>query len=168
MKKQQVYIINKPGGREIEVVLDREDVQLEVIVVVLAKTPGSYKVKVRVEHKVGNNNTRVWVRGVVGDGATLEMAGMIKINKDAQGVDSFLEMRALTWGDSSVAVVEPQLEIEANEVKASHAAAVGRMDEEQVFYLLSRGVDRLTAEKMIVDGFLAELVGKIEDKSIWK
>jgi len=93
---------------------------------------------------------------------------MIKINKDAQGVDDFLEMRALMWGKSSVALAEPQLEIEANQVKASHAAAVGRMDEEQLFYLQSRGMKRKKAEKMIVDGFMGELTSKIEDKRLWK
>ncbi|OGD79606.1 hypothetical protein A2368_02630 [Candidatus Collierbacteria bacterium RIFOXYB1_FULL_49_13] len=168
MKEQKVFIIDKPEDRVIEVLLEREDVQLEVIVLVYANTPGEYKLNVRVEHRVGNNNARIWVRGVVGDGATLDMSGMIKINKDARGVDDFLEMRALMWGKSSVALAEPQLEIEANQVKASHAAAVGRMDEEQLFYLQSRGMKRKKAEKMIVDGFMGELTSKIEDKRLWK
>jgi len=55
-------------------------------------------------------------------------------------------------------VSEPKLEIMANEVKASHAATVGRVDEEEMFYLLARGICRENAEKMIVEGFLNRFV----------
>src|SRR3989344_9349435 len=91
---------------------------------------------------------------------------MIKIVKDANGVDDFLEMRLLLLDSKSQAVAEPKLEIEANEVKASHAATVGKIDEEELFYLQSRGVKRTEAEKLVIDGFLSEVVSRIEDPMI--
>src|SRR3989344_9660611 len=88
---------------------------------------------------------------------------MIKIVKDDKGVDDFLEMRLLLLDAKSQAVAEPKLEIEANEVKASHAATVGKIDDEGLFYLQSRGVKQGEAEKLIVTGFLNQVIEKIED-----
>ena len=87
---------------------------------------------------------------------------MIKIDKKAQEVDDFLEMRVLMLDDKSWAVVEPRLEIEANQVKASHAATVSKINEEELFYLASRGIDREEAEELIVDGFLKDITDKIK------
>ena len=96
----------------------------------------------------------------------MRVEGMIKIDKGANGVDDFLEMRLLLLDDKSQAVAEPKLEIETNEVKASHAATVGKIDEEQVFYLTSRGITGKEAERLIVDGFLNQVVDKIEDRKV--
>jgi len=74
-------------------------------------------------------------------------------------VEDFLEMKLLVLDGKSSAVAEPKLEIMANEVKASHAATVGRVDEEEMFYLTARGICRKNAEKMIVEGFLEKSVG---------
>ncbi|MBI1871836.1 SufD family Fe-S cluster assembly protein, partial [Candidatus Collierbacteria bacterium] len=99
-------------------------------------------------------NGRVVIRGIAKNGARVAVTGMIKIREGANQVDDFLEMRILLLDDRSQAKAEPKLEIEANDVKASHAAAVGKIDEEQLFYLTSRGMKREAAEKLIVDGFL--------------
>ena len=82
---------------------------------------------------------------------------MVKIGKEARNTDSFLEMRVLLLDKKSSAVAEPKLEIENNDVKASHAATVGKIDEDQLFYLSSRGVDLDEANKLIINGFLKEV-----------
>jgi Fe-S cluster assembly scaffold protein SufB len=66
-------------------------------------------------------------------------------------------MRILLLDKQSSAVAEPKLEIENNDVKASHAATVGKIDEDQLFYLESRGVNINEAKKLIVEGFLKEV-----------
>ena len=66
-------------------------------------------------------------------------------------------MKLLMLDNKSSAVAEPELEIKNNEVKASHSASVGRIDEEQLFYLESRGVEKHDAEKLIIKGFLGEV-----------
>lgn len=166
MKKQEVIILNKPGERELVVSFDKMGSEEEILGLIVADQPGDYYLKILVDHKVGNTFGRVMIRGIAKNGARVRVEGMIKIDKQANGVDDFLEMKLLLLDAKSQAVAEPKLEIEANEVKASHAATVGKIDEEQVFYLESRGVKRAEAEGLIVDGFLSEVVTRIEDPMI--
>ena len=166
MKKQEVVIMAEPGKKELVVNFDKKGSEEEVLGLIIADQPGDYYLKILVDHKAGNTFGRVMVRGVAKNGARVQVEGMIKIDKGANGVDDFLEMRLLLLDGLSQAVVEPKLEIEANEVKASHAATVGKIDEEQLFYLASRGISRATAERLIVSGFLNQVIDKIEDSVV--
>lgn len=96
------------------------------------------------------------VRAVVEDGGELKLRGKIVVEKEAVGAEAFLRFKVLLLGENARVEVDPELEILCNEVKAGHAAAVGRIDEEQLFYLTSRGLTREEAVKLIVKAFLAE------------
>lgn len=102
---------------------------------------------------------KIWVKGVVEKGGYLELRGKIKIKKPAQQTDAFLKQQILLLGLGAVGVAVPELEIEANEVKASHAASVSCVDAEMMFYLQSKGLGSARAKKMIVEAFLA---GRVE------
>src|SRR3989344_1603905 len=163
MKYQRVVVLDKPGKKDLVVDFGREGEEVEVLGLVIADQPGDYYLKILVDHKIGKTFGRVMVRGIAKNGAKIQVEGMIKIVKDANGVDDFLEMRLLLLDAKSQAVAEPKLEIEANEVKASHAATVGRIDDEELFYLQSRGIKQGEAERLIVTGFLNQVIDKIED-----
>lgn len=167
-KSQRVIILEEPGRKELVVDFGKEGEEVEVLGLVLADQPGDYYLKILVDHHVGKTFGRVIVRGIAKNGARIQVEGMIKIDKEANGVDDFLEMRLLLLDSKSQAVAEPKLEIEANEVKASHAATVGKIDEEEMFYLMSRGINKTGAEKLIVDGFLDQVVSKIENRELAK
>ncbi|OGD71623.1 hypothetical protein A3A84_03055 [Candidatus Collierbacteria bacterium RIFCSPLOWO2_01_FULL_50_23] len=156
-------VLDKPGKKDLVVDFGREGEEVEVLGLVIADQPGDYYLKILVDHKIGKTFGRVMVRGIAKNGAKIQVEGMIKIVKDANGVDDFLEMRLLLLDAKSQAVAEPKLEIEANEVKASHAATVGKIDDEELFYLQSRGIKQGEAEKLIVTGFLNQVIDKIED-----
>jgi Fe-S cluster assembly scaffold protein SufB len=96
----------------------------------------------------------VEIKAVVLAGGSLNLKGVIKIGKGIEGVEAFLRQRVLLVGPGARAVAIPELEIESNEVKASHAASVGRIDEEQLFYLQSRGVTREEAVELVIKAFL--------------
>lgn len=166
MKKQQVIVLNKPGKKELVVNFGKEGEEVELLGLIIADRPGDYYLKILVDHKVGNTFGRVMVRGIAKNGARIQVEGMIKIGRSANGVDDFLEMRLLLLDSKSQATAEPKLEIEANEVKASHAATVGQIDEEELFYLTSRGIGQTTAEKLIVSGFLNQVIDKIESSMV--
>lgn len=153
---RKTFLLDKPGKEEIVINFEKEGEEVELVGRILGKEAGDYIVNVLVDHKVGKTFGRVSIKGIAKNGARIAVTGKIKIDKEAQGVDDFLEMRILLLDEKSSATAEPQLEIEANEVKASHAAAVGQIDKEQLFYLESRGVDREESERLIVEGFLAE------------
>lgn len=151
------FEITKPGKYEYEVVMDELNTQKELVGVIKAQEAGDYEINIVSRHKVGENNCRVDVKGVVSRGAKVKVKGTVKIDKGAAGSDSFLAMKLLMLDDKSSAVAEPELEIENNEVKASHSASVGKIDEGQLFYLESRGVEKRQAEKLIIKGFLGEV-----------
>ena len=113
------------------------------------------EIEIEVVHKAKNTSANTHIRGVVQDRAQARVVGTIKVLPGAQQVNSFLTEKLLILSDKARAEVVPNLEIEADEVKCSHAATVGKVDEEQLFYLMSRGLRRDQAEDIIVEGFLA-------------
>ncbi len=159
----KTVMLDKPGIKELTVKLEKEREDVEVYGLVKAEEPGEYTLNILMDHLVGKNNGRVTIRGIAKNGARVVVNGMIKIREGSDGVDDFLEMRILLLDDQSTATAKPKLEIEANQVKASHAATVGQIDPEQLFYLKSRGINQVEAEKLIVDGFLGEIIDKISN-----
>jgi Fe-S cluster assembly protein SufD len=159
--KRKIVILDKPGKKKVVVSLINEGEEVEVLGLVMGKEKGDYELGVVVDHKSSKTKGRVSIRGIAKSGAKIKITGLIKIDKNSQEVDSFLEMRVLILDNKSWATVEPKLEIEANLVKASHAATVSKIDEEQLFYLTSRGIKKEVAEGLIVTGFLKEITDKI-------
>ena len=148
------YKINKPGKHDIRLQLNKEGERLEWLGIIDAREVGEYDVNLVMTHLVPNTFGRVEIRGVAENGARVKVKGLVKIIKKAQNTDSFLSMKILLLDKKSGATAEPELEIEANQVKASHSASVGKVDEEQVFYLGSRGIKEQEAKNIIVKGFL--------------
>ena len=87
---------------------------------------------------------------------------MIKVDPGAQRTDAFQESRNLLLSDGAHADAIPGLEIEANDVRCTHAATVASIDEDQLFYLQSRGLTRAEAERLLVGGFLEVIAGRLE------
>lgn len=152
--KSESLQYREPGEYEVMLKYDQEGLRREWVGVVRAQKRGQYKLHVQAEHTAKNTGGRVVVKAIARKGAIVDLSGMIKIHKEAQGTDSFLELRVLLLDDKSRATVDPKLEIEANEVKAGHAASVARISEEEVQYLMARGIGRVAAEEMIIEGWL--------------
>lgn len=100
-------------------------------------------------------------KGAVGGSARSVYTGLIKIGKNAAHAEAFQTNRNLTLGDGAWAESVPNLEIETNEVKCSHASTVGSIDEEQRFYLESRGIAPDVAERLIVFGFFNDVLDRL-------
>lgn len=147
-------MINKPGKHEIKLQLNKVGEKLEWLGIINARETGDYEINLVMTHSAPNTFGRVMVKGVAENGARVKVKGLVKIEKKAQNTDSFLSMKILLLDKQSGATAEPELEIEANQVKASHSAAVGKVDEEQMFYLASRGINEKEAKNIIIKGFL--------------
>jgi Fe-S cluster assembly protein SufD len=114
------------------------------------------------EHAAPNTTSDLAFRGILRDRATAVWSGMIRVDPDAQRTDAFQENRNLLLSDGAHADAIPGLEIEANDVRCTHAATVSRVDEEQLFYLRTRGLDRSEAERLLVGGFLGVVAGRLD------
>jgi Fe-S cluster assembly protein SufD len=115
------------------------------------------------EHAAPYTTSDLAFRGILRDRATAVWSGMIKVDPDAQRTDAFQESRNLLLSDGAHADAIPGLEIEANDVRCTHAATIARLDAEQIFYLMSRGLTRGEAERLLVGGFLEVIAGRLED-----
>jgi Fe-S cluster assembly protein SufD len=115
------------------------------------------------EHAAPYTTSDLAFRGVLRDRATAVWSGMIKVDPGAQRTDAFQESRNLLMNDGAHADAIPGLEIEANDVRCTHAATVARLDEAQIFYLRSRGITRPDAERLLVGGFLEVIAGRLQD-----
>jgi Fe-S cluster assembly protein SufD len=88
---------------------------------------------------------------------------MIKVDHGAQQTDAFQESRNLLLSKTAHADAIPGLEILADDVRCTHAAAIAQIDPDQLFYLRARGLDAEVASRLVVEGFLAELVERFEE-----
>ena len=121
----------------------------------------SFDVTSNLIHYGRNSTGRVLVKSVMKDTSKSLFKGMIKIGKEAKASESYLAGHAILLDKGAKSDAIPGLEIETNEVKATHSASVAQMDENQIFYLMSRGLNREGAKREIVSGFLEPLSRKM-------
>ena len=115
------------------------------------------------EHAAPNTNSDLAFRGVLAAGSTAVWRGMIKVDPGAQQTDAFQESRNLLLSPEAHADAIPGLEILADDVRCTHAAAVAQVDKDQLFYLTSRGLGDESAKALIIEGFLESLVERLAE-----
>jgi Fe-S cluster assembly protein SufD len=115
------------------------------------------------EHGAPNTTSDLAFRGILADRSSAVWRGMIKVDPGAQQTDAFQVCRNLLLSKKAHADAIPGLEILANDVRCTHAAAVAQIDKEQLFYLRSRGLDKNTSTRLVIEGFMAELVERFEE-----
>lgn len=114
-----------------------------------------------VEHTSPDTRTEESFRGIASGRARVAFNGKIVVREGARGCDSRQSLRGLLAGAQAEIDVRPQLEIYTDDVRCSHGATAGKLDETMLFYLLSRGIDRQTAQHLLKWAFLEDVVSKI-------
>jgi len=113
------------------------------------------------EHAAPNTTSDLAFKGVLADHSRAVWRGVIRVDKGAQKTDAYQENRNLLLSTDAQATPIPGLEIEANDVRCTHGATVGQVDSAQLFYLMTRGLDRAGAQRMIVRGFFEPVLERI-------
>ena len=113
------------------------------------------------DHVAPNAHSDLLYKGALDGRARGVFRGIIRVHKGAQGTDAYQTNRNLVLSDEAVATSLPNLEIGADDVRCSHGATVGQLDAEALFYLMSRGLAREQAERLVVMGFLREVLLKL-------
>jgi Fe-S cluster assembly protein SufD len=124
--------------------------------------------QVYVNHDAPHTRSRVTYKGALnGEGARTVWIGDVLIGRDATGTDTYEQNRNLVLSDGTRADSIPNLEIETGDIEgAGHASATGRFDDEQLFYLQARGIPEDEARRLVVLGFLGEIVQKIGEPTL--
>ena len=118
------------------------------------------------DHDAPNTSSDLLFKGAVQDKAASVYTGLIRIREHAGGSTAYQTNRNLTLSDWAWAESVPNLDISTNDVKCSHASTVGPIDEEERFYLESRGVRPEVAERLVVLGFFEEVIAQLPAGSL--
>jgi Fe-S cluster assembly protein SufD len=113
------------------------------------------------DHLEPNTSSDLLYKGALDGDSRAIFRGIIRVHPGAQRTDAYQTNRNLLLSEGARADSLPNLEIQADDVKCSHGATVGQLDEEARFYLMSRGLDRITAERLVVLGFLGEVLTRL-------
>jgi Fe-S cluster assembly protein SufD len=119
-----------------------------------------------VEHRAQHTNSDMYLKGAVGDDARSVFTGLIRIEPEGQYSDAVQTNRNLVLSEGAEAHSVPNLEILANEVRCGHGSAVGPIDPEQRYYLMSRGLDRARADRLQVKGFFADVLARFPHRGL--
>lgn len=113
------------------------------------------------DHVAPDARSDLLYKGALDHAARGVFRGIIRVHEGAQRTDAYQTNRNLLLSDRAVATSLPNLEIGADDVRCSHGATVGQLDTEALFYLMSRGLDRAQAERLVVKGFLGEVLTQL-------
>ncbi len=138
-----------------------EGAQAELFVLAIGAGTEKGQLRTAMVHLEPNTRANVQVKAVLDGQSKLTFDGLIKIVPHAQKTQSYLREDVLLLSKDAQSLGKPQLEIEANDVKASHGSTIGRINEEQLFYLGSRGVEREDSKNIIVQGFVDSILMQI-------
>ncbi len=141
---------------------------IDLFGVFLATNGQFFENRVFVDHNMKDCRSNVLYRGgAQGEGSHTVWVGDVLIRKVATGTDTYEMNRNLLLDDGARADSVPNLEIETGEVqKAGHASVTGRLDDDQLFYLMSRGIDEHTARQLVIEGFFSGIFGEFSDVNL--
>ena len=122
----------------------------------------THDVFAEIEHAAPATVTRELYRGIANDRGKLAFNGKMIVRANAHEADSDQSLRTLLAGNGAEAAARPQLEIYTDRVRAKHGATTGKLDEQMLFYLLSRGIDRSQAQALLQWAFIEETVSQVE------
>jgi len=136
--------------------------RLDVDAVALAGGSAVHDQVLQVEHLAPHTRTAENFRGIASGRARIAFNGKVVVHEAAANADSAQSLRGLLAGEEAEIDLRPQLEINTDEVRASHGATAGKLDDTMLFYLLARGLDREEARRLLEWAFIADLVAKID------
>ena len=114
------------------------------------------------EHIAPNTTSDFAFKGALRENARAVWRGMIRVEKEAQRTNAYQENRNLLLSDTAHADSIPGLEIMANDVRCTHGATIGKVNRDELFYAMARGLNRSEAERLIVRGFFQDILDRIE------
>ena len=125
-----------------------------------------HEIRTTINHLVENTKSYQLIKSVLGKLSKAVYQGKIFVNSKAQKTDGYQLSKAILLDETSEFNAKPELEIYADDVKCSHGSASGSLNENSIFYLMSRGLDYNQSKELLINGFLLDVVEKITDSEI--
>ena len=160
------------GGNmsRIEVIssINSADINFNIKGLYLAKTNQHHDITTLMQHKHPESKSNQHIKGILQKDSSGVFQGKVIVAQDAQKTDAFQFNQNLLLSETAEVNAKPELEIYADDVKCSHGATTGELDEGMLFYLRSRGLNKEEARKLLIEGFINELFDDIENKELKK
>ncbi len=138
------------------------------VIIIIAKNSEKFSFETTVIHEAPDTKSHYYIRSILLDNSKIAYKGLLSIKKTAKSSESYLSHHSLLLSQNTKVETIPSLEIEANDASAGHSASMGKLDDEMLFYLLSRGIDEKTSKKILIKAFLEKDFDKIEDENAKK
>ena len=165
-QKTDLVLLVYPGVScdiKLDVILAGEGAEANIYGAYICAGQEKVKIAVDMHHKVPHCNSRQLFKGIAGGTSRVDFYGKIIVAKDAQRTEAYQENHNLLLSDGAKVDTKPQLEIYADDVKCSHGATIGRLNEEEQFYMRSRGITLEDAKVLQMISFIAPVLDNIED-----
>ena len=163
-----VVVLVMPGVSEdlkIDVELAGEGAEANIYGAYVCGADERVKISVDMHHKVPHCNSRQLFKGIAGGSSRVDFYGKIIVAQDAQRTEAYQENHNILLSDHAKVDTKPQLEIYADDVKCSHGATIGRLNEEEQFYMRSRGITLEDAKVLQMISFIAPVLECIPDEA---
>ena len=172
--KVKVVVVNvsiDPGGTRDtrnSIFIDQLGEGCETEIYALAYLHGEERVttETHVRHAIGGGSSNQLIKFVLDDNAQGHFIGDLKIAQDAQQAEAHQTNRNLLLSETAEMRTQPQLEIYADDVKATHGASTGQLDESALFYMQQRGIDKEKARQLLVNAFMKDVLNTISDEAL--
>ena len=167
----KIHVINISGSAGYttnNIVVEQTGEGCSTEIYALAYLHGEEKVttETHVKHAVGGGTSNQLIKFVLDDNARGRFVGDLKIVKDAQQTEAHQTNRNLLLSETAEMRTQPQLEIYADDVQATHGASTGQLDESAMFYMQQRGISKQKARQLLVNAFMIEVIETISDTAV--
>ena len=125
-----------------------------------------HEIRTSINHLINNTKSYQLIKSVLNDYSKSAYQGKIFVNSEAQKTDGYQLSKAILLNENSEFNAKPELEIYADDVKCSHGSASGDLNQDSIFYMMSRGLNYKEAKQLLINGFLLDVVEKITDLEI--
>ncbi len=173
----KIHVLNMPSkqaeGSNLQTILNEitieqagEGCETEIYALAYLHDHESVTTETHVTHAVGGGTSNQLVKFVLADQSRGRFVGDLKIAPDAQKTDAHQTNRNLLLSEEAEMRTQPQLEIYADDVKATHGASTGQLDESALFYMQQRGIDKQKARQLLVNAFMVDVLQTIGDEEL--
>ncbi len=146
--------------------INAEDINFNIKGLYLANKNQHHDITTLMQHKKPNSKSNQHIKGILEENSSGVFQGKVIVSQDAQKTDAFQFNQNLLLSENADVNSKPELEIYADDVKCSHGSTTGDLDEEMLFYLRSRGLNKQQAKKILIEGFINELFDEIKNEEI--
>ncbi len=141
------------------IMLAGKGASITLFILLLGRDTNRLDLKTNIYHQKPETKSKIIVKGALDGNAQVNYDGLVKVEPGAKGTNAWLAAHLLLLSNKAKGRAVPSLEILENDIKAGHATTVGRVNDLELFYLMSRGISEKIAKALIIQGFLSSILG---------